>query len=134
MFKIYHFKLLFPTDFDQMIDIMLQCTSALVHMHFLKEPIVHRDIKPGNVLFTRQGGKDVAKLADFGLAKVMQDVSKLNTVAGTVLYMAPELLLEEPYDHTVDIFSLGLLFLSLVLFEVIGELVPLSGKKITEIL
>ena len=69
--------------------------------------LVHRDIKPGNILI--EAITDRVKLTDFGLAKSMEDVRLTRTgfVAGTPLYMAPEQARGEAVDHRADLFSLG---------------------------
>lgn len=99
-----------------------QVTSALAEAH--KRGIVHRDIKPGNIMISSSG---VVKVLDFGLAKSFlrahDDVTEVlisspNVVAGTTQYMSPEQLLGEPLDGRSDIFSLGI-----VLYEIA------SGKR-----
>ena len=107
---------------------MLQCTQGLIYLHTLEHPIVHRDLKPKNVLFRNINGKLVAKLADFGLSKIMYVDTLLKTVAGTALYMAPEILSSQYYSISVDIFSLGLVFLAMVLYDSLGRLIPISGQ------
>lgn len=66
--------------------------------------IVHRDVKPQNILIDKWGN---FKLGDFGVARTMEG-TRTATVAGTETYMAPEILRHERYDRTVDIYSLGL--------------------------
>jgi hypothetical protein len=78
--------------------------SALVTIH--DAGMVHRDIKPANVLFAADG---VAKLADFGIARMDDDahLTETHQVVGTLRYMAPECLEGSPADHRSDLFSLG---------------------------
>jgi tetratricopeptide (TPR) repeat protein len=81
---------------------------ALEHAH--KAGLVHRDVKPGNVLIARDGR---AKLTDFGIAAV---ISKGNNtgVAGTPYYMSPEQVRGEAVDHRADIYSLGCVLYALL--------------------
>ena len=66
--------------------------------------IVHRDIKPGNIMVSNQGDY---KLGDFGIARSM-DHTTMATRIGTINYMAPEVYLGRKYGHTADIYSLGM--------------------------
>lgn len=83
------------------------------------EDVIHRDLKPENVLVKWKGNEIRFKVADFGLAKIMDkqkdrltgmDKRYTNgTVCGTPAYMAPEVLLGHPYGHKADQFSVGLM-------------------------
>jgi len=85
--------------------------------------LIHRDIKPGNILLEEVG--DRVKLTDFGLARGIEDVRLTRTgfVAGTPLYMAPEQAHGESVDHRSDLFSLGS-----VLYEAATGKHPFDGK------
>ena len=104
--------------------------GALSEAHRLD--IVHRDIKPQNVMLTARG--DVIVL-DFGLAKRMAEESdesqltRTGTIAGTVPYMSPEQLRGEPLDGRTDIFSLGV-----VLYEMLAGHRPFQGGSAAEII
>lgn len=69
-----------------------------------KEQIIHRDIKPENIFRSAQG---FYKLGDFGIARQMEKSTAGMSKKGTFSYMAPEVVKGLPYDHTVDIYSLG---------------------------
>jgi serine/threonine protein kinase len=72
--------------------------------------VLHRDLKPENILLSN----GQAKIADFGLSKVLEDDSKeaaeVRTRAGTPYYMAPQILAGEPYNIRCDVWSLGVIF------------------------
>lgn len=86
----------------QAIQVGRDIARALVRCR--ENRIIHRDIKPGNILVSREGS---FKLADFGVARETEKTAA-HTVAGTELYMAPEVICGEPYNQTADIYSLGL--------------------------
>ena len=103
--------------------LMHQMAEAVSCLHGNNPPIIHRDIKPGNVLMKNIDGKDCAMLTDFGLAKIYDyNMSVAGSLAyrdyheslkGTPSFMAPEFFMEDPsglkYTATVDVYSLGLM-------------------------
>jgi serine/threonine protein kinase/formylglycine-generating enzyme required for sulfatase activity/Tol biopolymer transport system component len=82
-----------------------QIAHGLAAAH--KQGLIHRDIKPGNILL--ENGVERVKITDFGLARAVDDMSVTRTgeVAGTPQYMSPEQALGEGVDHRSDLFSLG---------------------------
>ncbi|KAJ1449506.1 kinase-like domain-containing protein, partial [Pelagophyceae sp. CCMP2097] len=81
------------------------CFSSEVDGAAPKKPVLHRDLKPANILFDGRG--DV-KVADFGLAIELKNAAALaQTCLGTPLYMAPEVVKQQPYGPPADVWSLG---------------------------
>jgi hypothetical protein len=88
---------------DQVVTIIYKCAKALHYAH--SRGVVHRDVKPSNILLTQDG--DV-RLVDFGIALVADsDVSRLEGVAGSPAYMSPEQVQGLDLDARSDIYSLG---------------------------
>ena len=87
----------------------VQVATALAYIH--EQEVVHRDVKPGNVLVRRDGR---VKLADFGIARVLGEHShrtKTGVIVGSVHYLAPEQVAFEEITPAVDVYALGLLLL-----------------------
>jgi len=111
------------------IEIGIQVGSGLEAAH--NAGIVHRDVKPENIMFESDG---TAKLLDFGIAKLTETLGPENVsstqpfkteqgiILGTPAYMSPEQARHQPLDHRSDLFSLGV-----VLYEMITGKVPFSG-------
>ena len=95
-----------PMPIGRAVDVLVQIARGLAAVH--AAGLVHRDVKPGNVLVTADGR---VKLTDFGLSKSLGGVSgrtEVGSVLGTPDYMSPEQCRGEPIDAGTDIYSLGL--------------------------
>eukprot|EP00753_Platysulcus_tardus_P000415 PLAT10435.1.p1 GENE.PLAT10435.1~~PLAT10435.1.p1 ORF type:complete len:364 (-),score=195.57 PLAT10435.1:142-1233(-) len=89
-------------------DVIRKIASALVYCHDMG--IVHRDLKPENLLYSEhEDGTTDIKIADFGLAKLINADDLMSTACGTPGYVAPEILEARPYDSAVDLWSLGVI-------------------------
>jgi len=107
-----------PIPFEESLDIFYQIACGLKVAH--DEKIIHRDIKPGNIIIT---DKREAKIVDFGLAKLAgEKITESFSTKGTIAYMAPEIIRGQPGDHRADIWSLGV-----VLFEMLTGRLPFKG-------
>src|SRR5713226_9743900 len=122
-----------PLPPDQVLQYAIQITDALDTAH--KHAVVHRDLKPGNIMLTKSG----AKLLDFGLAKIRAPaavagmtapptettpLTSEGTILGTLQYMAPEQLEGKEADARTDIFALGA-----VIYEMATGRRAFEGKR-----
>lgn len=111
-----------PFSEKRTIEISKQIASGLSAAH--KKKIIHRDIKPHNILMTEDG---VPKIADFGIAKAVNGatiVNKTTTVMGSVHYLSPEQAKGGYVDARTDIYSLGI-----VMYEMLTGKVPFDGEN-----
>jgi serine/threonine-protein kinase len=102
------------------VDVTMQVAAALAHAH--EHGLVHRDVKPGNVLVQRDGH---VKVTDFGIAKAtdaVSDLTRAGSVMGTARYLAPEQVREGEVDARADVYSLAL-----VLYELLAGRAPFAA-------
>ncbi len=111
---------------QKVLHFAIQLLDALHYIHKHKKEFIHRDIKPGNILFEEDG---TLVLSDFGIVKTLaggHDLTPLDHAIGTRDYMAPELLLPKPAKATPqsDLYSVGV-----VLYQMLtGGTHPLSER------
>ncbi|KAL3721515.1 hypothetical protein ACJRO7_033935 [Eucalyptus globulus] len=106
---------------------MQQLGAALEILHSYH--MVHRDLKPQNILLSGSEEDKVLKVADFGLSRTLQPGCTTDIVCGSPLYMAPEVLLFQKYDDKVDMWSIGA-----ILFELLNGRPPFCGPTNVQLL
>jgi predicted Ser/Thr protein kinase len=118
---------------EQALQVVPQICDALAYAH--AHGVVHRDVKPENILIDREGR---VRIADFGLAKLATPeqtrITRTNVVMGTPSYMAPEQI-ENPsaVDHRADLYSLGVIFYEMLTGELpLGIFKPPSVRAATD--
>ena len=108
------------------LDVIIQIARALEHAH--SHGLIHRDVKPKNIMLTMEGATPIAKLADMGLARSTEDVDSAKAEAGraygTPYYISPEQIRGEvDIDFRADIYSLGVTF-----YHVVTGRVPFDAE------
>lgn len=108
-------------DWREAVNIVIQICSAIEHAH--KNHIVHRDIKPHNILLTKDG---IAKVTDFGIARAVTSstITVVGSTIGSVHYFSPEQARGGFSDEKSDLYSLGI-----VLYELVTGKLPFNGES-----
>jgi serine/threonine-protein kinase len=110
---------------EETIRLVVEIADGLESTH--KKGIIHRDIKPGNILIDKEGQPHIV---DFGIARIpTSNLTQTSAVMGTPYYMAPEQVAARKIDHRVDIFALGAIFYEMLTLEK-----PFSGENLTTVI
>ena len=119
-----HFLKKRPMKEKKVREFMKQIVSGLEYLN--SHNIYHRDLKPQNILIT----KDLTlKISDFGLAKLCESDSLLDTICGSPMYMAPEIMKFKRYDTKADLWSLGVMF-----YQMMTGKTPFQARNHTELM
>jgi serine/threonine-protein kinase len=110
---------------EEAVEIVAQACRGLDYAH--RNGVVHRDVKPGNLLVTDDGG---VKLADFGIAKATEQssITQVGSVLGTAAYLAPEQARGEEAGPRADLYSLGV-----VAYQLISGRLPYEAASLSEL-
>ncbi|HEX4690795.1 MAG TPA: protein kinase [Solirubrobacteraceae bacterium] len=112
-------------DPEESVDILAQSCRGLDYAH--RNGVVHRDVKPGNLLLSDDG---MIKLADFGIAKAAEqsDITKVGSVLGTAAYLSPEQARGEPAGPASDLYALGV-----VAYQLMAGRLPYQAASLTDL-
>ncbi|KAJ1297797.1 hypothetical protein BS78_01G404900 [Paspalum vaginatum] len=114
--------------------------SEAVAKHFIRQlasglqmlrdnNVVHRDLKPQNILLVENSENSLLKIADFGFAKFLQPFDLAETLCGSPLYMAPEVMQAQKYDAKADLWSVGI-----ILYQLVTGIPPFNGDNQIQLL
>jgi serine/threonine-protein kinase len=115
-------------DIETFIKVFTQVSQALAYAH--DKMVIHRDVKPKNIVLVEQGDELLAKLLDFGIAKgfaeanTLQKLTQTGDAIGSPYYMSPEQCKSAPLDVRSDVYSIGC-----VMYQAISGRVPFNGEN-----
>ena len=119
-----------PLDAERVENLVSQLLRGLEHAH--AHGLIHRDLKPDNVLVEWRNGRDHARIIDFGIAILrdpddgsLERLTQTGQMIGTPLYMSPEQAKGEQIDHRADLYSLGVM-----MYEMLSGVLPFEGRPL----
>jgi eukaryotic-like serine/threonine-protein kinase len=124
-----------PIRRERALDFTEQLLDVLDFAH--RQGVVHRDLKPGNILIEDRGGREIVRVLDFGIAKLLrtetqeegQTLTKTGFGFGTPGYMSLEQATGRPTDHRTDIYAAGV-----ILYQMLGGVLPLAASSMSDYL
>lgn len=107
---------------ERAANIMYQLGTGIKYLH--DYGILHRDLKPENIMLTTRNENSEIKIMDFGLSKIMGPQETVADGFGTLSFVAPEVLVRQPYNRQIDIWSLGI-----ILFHMLSGCLPFDDES-----
>jgi len=105
--------------------IIYQLASGIKYLH--EYGILHRDLKPENIMLSENSEKGIVKIMDFGLSKILGPDEKVSDGFGTLSFVAPEVLIRQPYNRQIDIWSVGV-----ILYYMLSKDLPFDDENDNE--
>ncbi len=118
-------KINFRVTENRAAHLMYQLASGIRYLH--EFGILHRDLKPENIMLSDTTDKGLIKIMDFGLSKIMGPLEKVADGFGTLSFVAPEVLIRQPYNKQIDIWSLGV-----ILYYMLSGTLPFDDENDNE--
>jgi len=115
----------FNFDEPSAANVISQICKGIKYIH--QFGIVHRDLKPENIMLTSSDGNGSFKVMDFGLSKIMGPLEKACDGFGTLSFVAPEVLIRQPYNKQIDIWSIGV-----ILYYMLSGILPFDDESDNE--
>jgi len=115
----------FKVQENRAAHLMYQLASGIRYLHGFG--ILHRDLKPENIMLSENTDKGIIKIMDFGLSKIMGPGEKVADGFGTLSFVAPEVLIRQPYNKQIDIWSLGV-----ILYYMLSGTLPFDDEDDNE--
>ncbi|MDP4181397.1 MAG: protein kinase, partial [Bacillota bacterium] len=115
---------------DESVEIIYRICNALKYIH--SSGVLHRDIKPGNLIINEENSRLEVKLIDFGISQVREfDINDTREIVGTLYYMSPEQsgIINRIVDERSDLYSLGVVFYQLLAYKL-----PFGGENLNTII
>ena len=106
-------------------EIMFQIANGLNYLH--SYGVLHRDLKPDNIMLSDSSENATIKIMDFGLSKILAPQERVNDGFGTLSFVAPEVLIRQPYNKQIDIWSMGV-----ILYYMLTGCLPFDDENDSE--